>query len=477
MKRLSALTLPVLPALSTLTDVENWESHWIVFGLGFLGVLLASFESLHMRDKKIARRTAISSRAQTRLRNLEEPEYLRQHRARELDPEYIGLCMPTNTMDADARRFLGEEKDLAQDVDQGHEMAEGRERASQFLRDQLGLSEASEKTVCLRPCAAVALRDLLTSISEAGEGVLVPTPFDASGELGHGIALADVLRCDAMATGVWMGDINASLRPAILHESWCAAREKGVHVRALLISNPDQVTGRIYHSSTLDQALDWCFSVGLHFIVDASLATSVHRPGAMSNAYKPQTDTTTQLSTTYSRGKLLHTLYSFTTFGEPLGSCTVLHTLNGSLLRSCSGLSSSSHELTAAREALHLLAVPRRVRAALQHHRRRLRELYLGITHLLDRAGLLYVQAEAGAVVLLDLRRITKSGDSSARREAELKAWWDLLECHHICLVPGFTLSFDSAGWFQLCFGSSSEEALSKAVAAICTYAAGSSGG
>jgi len=137
----------------------------------------------------------------------------------------------------------------------------------------------SEKLVVGAGCNAV-LENLLFTIAEAGEGVLIPRPYYAAFEFDL------AARADLKVLPVTVrraGFEASSYYPTVesLEAGYWSAVHRGITPRALLLSSPNNPLGFCYPEEVLATCLDWCESKeGMHLVSDEIYAGSVFRETA-----------------------------------------------------------------------------------------------------------------------------------------------------------------------------------------------------
>ncbi|OGM47804.1 hypothetical protein ABOM_003341 [Aspergillus bombycis] len=113
------------------------------------------------------------------------------------------------------------------------------------------------------------------NIAEAGEGILIPVPMYSMFE--QDVGARAQLTILPVRTGNLPDQFNAVHAEAFVAEfqkSLDAARRKGISVKAVLISNPNNPVGRFYSRPTLEALAHFCAVEGLHLVADEIYALS-----------------------------------------------------------------------------------------------------------------------------------------------------------------------------------------------------------
>lgn len=120
-----------------------------------------------------------------------------------------------------------------------------------------------------RGCAGL-LNSLFFSLAEAGDGVLIPSPYYAAFESDMKV----IAECFPLQVtmknppaGPTVDDLDASLR---------FADNINVKPKILLLTNPNNPFGTIYSAETIKNAIIWARSHKMHIIIDEIYALSIH---------------------------------------------------------------------------------------------------------------------------------------------------------------------------------------------------------
>lgn len=118
---------------------------------------------------------------------------------------------------------------------------------------------------------------LAFSITDPGDGILVPRPIYGRFELDFGNeARAKIVYAE-------MGDVDAFLDEEGLvrkfEEALKRAKDEGVGIRAVLIANPSNPLGRCYKKGVLRGIMRFCGVRGLHLISDEVFGLTVFETG------------------------------------------------------------------------------------------------------------------------------------------------------------------------------------------------------
>jgi aspartate/methionine/tyrosine aminotransferase len=135
-------------------------------------------------------------------------------------------------------------------------------------------------------CNAV-LENLCITLAEAGESVLIPTPYYAAFEFDLAArAGLNVVPVTTQAYQSKKGEPQSMYYPntAALDAAYERALEAGSFPRILLISHPNNPLGISYPESVVQECIDWCRARQVHLISDEIYAGSIFRTSGFRSA-------------------------------------------------------------------------------------------------------------------------------------------------------------------------------------------------
>lgn len=382
-----------------------------------------------------------------------------------------------------------------------------------------------EKLIVGAGCNAV-LENLLFTIAEAGEGVLIPRPYYAAFEFDLA-ARADlkVLPLTVRRAGFEPSSYYPTVES--LEAGYWAAVNKGIKPRALLLSSPNNPLGFCYPEEVLATCLEWCESKeGLHLISDEIYAGSVYRETADG---QPPWVSIASVAARQGRalGERVHVIWAlskdFALSGLRVGA---LYTENEAIrlplqkLNDLCQVSSTTQQVVARlltdavepedtaclpREEQPLLAPPQPSAQtnALAHYSgepleawatvmqrynmARMRDRYERLTGILDDHGVPYLPGGAGLFLWIDLRAYLDfgGGPPPARRsradegalvgvdeatmhprdaEVERALYLRLIHEYGLLLTPGASMRTEAPGFFRCVFTAADDTAFDAAL-------------
>jgi aspartate/methionine/tyrosine aminotransferase len=367
------------------------------------------------------------------------------------DPDrYIGLCIAQNLLMWDV---LDTHVNAERNVE-APSVAYGDMTGSQALREQIaqlgsahiwGRSVQPGNVVTMAGAGSI-LETLFYVICEPHEGVLVPTPSYVG--FWADLETRDELNVIPVHTSSASG---FRLTPELLEASFQSAT---VPVKALMLTNPDNPTGRIMPSSDIEVAITWARSHGLHTIVNNIYALSVHSD-------RPFVPTASIIDL----GIDVHEVWGFSKdFAMSGVRCGVLTSDNESLLEAVAELAywsavsgDTQHLLTT------MLADDDWTTHFITEMRSRLKKSYGATTSALDTAGITYIGGDAGLFVLADLRPFM----SSVTWDEEDRLWHRILDEANVNVTPGSACHIGEPGFFRICFATEPPEVVAAAISRI----------
>lgn len=372
------------------------------------------------------------------------PEYIREHAARVADrfdarknpTGYIPLCIAENhllttrlvermsAVDAIPSTVLG------YDSERGN--ARFRANLASFLGKRLCGRAIDPERMSVLAGAGSVLELAFHALCDPGDGVLVPTPSYS------GFWPDLTLRDEAVIVPVHTTadeefELTIDALEAALSESDC-------DVRVLLLTNPDNPTGRVLPAERVDEILRWAADAGLHVVADEVYALSVfgERPFTSVGALRPQL------------GDRLHIVWAFSKdFGASGLRCGVLISENDELLRAVDALAYWSWVSGHTQYLLsEIVSDEEWADAYLDENRSVLREALGRTTGALEAAAIRYVPAEAAFFVVCDLREFLTSPTWQGERDL----WRRILDETQVNLTPGSACRVHEPGFFRLCY-------------------------
>eukprot|EP00752_Nemacystus_decipiens_P004326 g3951.t1 len=335
-----------------------------------------------------------------------------------------------------------------------------------------GREDVDPNNVVIAAGATSVLRLLVVALAERGQGCLIPGPYFPGFDKVLNVAEVKAWMVNRdprkrKAGGGLEGGIDEGISPGVLQAALRRARAAGVEIRMLLITSPHNPTGRLYSPKALLAAVAWGRKRGLHIIVDEVYANCVHRPNA---SYRSVGNLLMGSGTDgiVGMGNDVHVLYGLSKdLGVAGWRVGVLYSENTEVVAMVSKMAHTSQASSDTMDLVgHLFREPGFLDEYFGQHQAGLRTAYMSLVNQLGRKGIMYLQAEAGLFVMLDLREFLETPS----KEAEEKLWRQMLARTKVNLTPGGAFHCLEPGWFRLCFAYQPIDVVARAVDRIADF-------
>lgn len=302
--------------------------------------------------------------------------------------------------------------------------------------------ELDPDAICTMAGAGAILEGLFYALCEPGDGVLVATP----GYAGFWMDLEN--RDGAVIVPVQtLPEQGFRITTDALDRAWASTDRP---IRALLLSSPDNPTGRVLDKHELAEIIEWTRRRDIHLVSDEIYALSVH-----GDAPFVSVSHLTELSDD------IHIVWAFSKDFAASGlRCGVLFSHNERLRKAVSGQAVWS---AVSGRTQHLVAEMLSDRAWTDEYLvempRRLRRAHRVLTDALTDAEIAHVPGEAGFFLIADLREFL----DDATFEGERALWRRMVDAG-VNLTPGAAIRSPAPGLFRVCFTATPIDSLPLAV-------------
>jgi aspartate/methionine/tyrosine aminotransferase len=400
---------------------------------------------------------SLSDRGRSLITDSPMAPYITAHFERSIDADpddpnrYIGLCVAENLLMWD---LLDTQINVDRQV-QAPSVAYGDMIGSQALREQIarfgsahlwGRSVDAENVVTMAGAGSI-LETLFYAICEPGDGVLVPTPSYVG--FWADLETRDDLNVIPVHTS---SDTGFQLTSELLEASLQGA---GVPVKALMLTNPDNPTGRIMSREDIDASITWARSNHLHIIVNNIYALSVHSD----RRYVPTASIISDMAND------VHEVWGFSKDFAMSGiRCGVLTTGNQDVLDSVAELAYWSVVSGDTQHLLvNMLSDDTWTNEYVTKMQVRLKKSYDATTTALDAAHISYIAGDAGLFLLADFRPFM----DEVSWEEEERLWHSILDEANVNVTPGSACHVGEPGFMRICFATESPEVVATAIGRI----------
>jgi 1-aminocyclopropane-1-carboxylate synthase len=304
------------------------------------------------------------------------------------------------------------------------------------ITPEQALEHISPQNIAIGSGCASLLNYLFYILGEKGDCCIIPAPYYAAFESD----MSTIAGCKPYP--VHIANPVKGPTPEELDLAYIEAKSKGLRVKFLLISNPQNPLATIYSPEIVRNMIKWARKRGLHTIMDELYALSTHDKRHKFESVLRVLDN--QL------GNDVHFLWAMSKdFGASGFRVGTLYTQNEQILSALANLnifSGVSHPIQMI--TAEILTDDQFVDTFLDTARIRLQHSYAICTSKLEEMVIPYVQAEAALFVYVDFSALLPQNDFEG--EAMLR---DLITDYaHVVLTPGESQRESRPGMFRICY-------------------------
>ncbi|KAH6714634.1 pyridoxal phosphate-dependent transferase [Leptodontidium sp. MPI-SDFR-AT-0119] len=305
---------------------------------------------------------------------------------------------------------------------------------------------------------------LVFNLCEAGEGVMYPVP--EYGMFAHDIRAQNEVKIVEVTMTTVEDRFQADNSELVLEEFRSACRkaaERGIKVRAILLSNPCNPLGRTYSRSTLVAIAKFCALEGMHFISDEIYAmSSISRSATNLDSF------TSVLSLREDEGVSLQNIHCLSGASKDFGMGGLrlgwLVTRNDVLKQTVRKLGAFTWVNAFADNFFgHFLADQVRVSRFLALYQRRLEAAHNQATEFLSNHDIAYNVSNSGVFLWVDLSLWLRFFPENDSDSPELLLTYYLMS-KGVYLEPGEAFSSPVAGRFRLVYTAANSRTLAIAL-------------
>lgn len=279
---------------------------------------------------------------------------------------------------------------------------------------------------------SLALEMLATMLGDPGDAFLIPAPYYS----GFVDDIHD--RAGVVPVAVQCG---SDLERAPLEAAWREQTEKGVTVKAVLFSSPNNPTGAVYSPDAVRGLIAFCMDKNIDLISDEIYAQTIHDPSAQW--------TSTLALTPEEYRERVHATTSFAKDFALSGFRTGFAlSFNEDLLKGMRGLAYYSAVSTHTQALLAELLRAPEVPDILRRNRETLREAYERMMACLRKMDVDVMPAQGGIFVMADFSAYMQASTF----EAEFSLWETIHQKLRLNISPGRLFEAPAPGWFRICF-------------------------
>ncbi|KAG8094027.1 hypothetical protein GUJ93_ZPchr0012g19172 [Zizania palustris] len=287
--------------------------------------------------------------------------------------------------------------------------------------------------------ATPAMEILSFCLADPGNAFLVPSPYypgwDRDIKWRTGIELIPV---PCRSTD------NFNISITALEIAYNQAKKRGIRVRGVLISNPNNPTGRFVPKQTLHDLLEFVTEKNIHLISDEVFAGSTYGSGKFASVAEVVDDLED-----FDRGRV-HIIYGLSKDLSLAGfRVGVIYSYNESIVTAAAKIARFSSVSTPTQRLLvAMLSDQKFISDYLKINSERLRKMYRLFVDALDQVGIECFKSSGGFYCWADMSKFI----GSYSEKGERKLWDRLLEEAKVNVTPGSSCHCIEPGWFRCCF-------------------------
>ncbi|KAG6490206.1 1-aminocyclopropane-1-carboxylate synthase-like [Zingiber officinale] len=346
-------------------------------------------------------------------------------------------------------------KDIANFQDY-HGLQDFREAIALFMEKvRGGKVKFDPDRIVMSGGATGAQETLAFCLANPGQAFLVPTPyypaFDRDFQWRTGVKLLPI-HCDSSN--------NFKITKTALVNAFQDARNSGITVKGILVTNPSNPLGTVMDTKTLRTLVSFACEKRIHLICDEVFSGTVFGEpeyvsvAAILDEVSPHCDRT-----------LFHIAYSLSKdLGVPGFRVGIIYSFNDAVVRCARRMSSFGLVSTQTQRLLaNMLRDDHFTTNLLAENKRRLRLQHQRFTAGLSEVGIHCLDGSAGLFCWMNLQWMLKAETVAA----ELELWRVIIYDVKLNISPGSSFHCSEPGWFRVCFANMDEETMEAALERI----------
>lgn len=351
---------------------------------------------------------------------------------------------------------------------------EVRETVADFLARHLTGCELDGSRITLTAGAGAAIDLIAFVLGDPGDVVAFPAP--AYPVYTHDItARSGLVRHNMIRASQAAADLPSPFpSPQDLDRARQDVQADGRRLRMVVLTQPDNPTGRIYSDSALDDICDWCIEHEVHLLVNEIYGLSLidtQHPALVADYTDPASFSSFAPILERRRSDFLHYCYAFSKdFGLSGFRLGLLYSRNPGLNAALGNLNTSHMSSNLTQWTMQqVLADEDFTSHYVATMRHRLTDAYVQVVTTLRAAGIEYTPSRGGLFVWADFASFLAEDTAEAAREL----WLDIYRSSGVLLTPGAGFGHDRNGPLRIVYAGVSHSERTEAMARLALWAAG----
>jgi len=350
-----------------------------------------------------------------------------------------------------------------------------RRAFARYLERLLNLSSSSlnpDNLIVGAGCNAV-LENLCTCLANAGDAVLIPTPYYAAFEFDL-VARASL---NIVPVNTMQDEYNDVIpqeayypSKSVLDTAYEKAQEAGTPPKVLLLSHPNNPLGICYPPEVVQECMDWCRERQVHLVSDEIYAGSVYMKGVFTSALELAQQDGQEL------GDYVHFVYALSKdFGLSGLRVGAVYTENPYIQMPLQKLNDLCQISSQTQVTVERMLTQQNddddeywTDSFLKENCHRIQARCDQLQACLDDYGIPYLQADSGLFVWMDFsqflppldpaRVVNGKEERESMEERERVLYLELMKEHALLFTPGMSMRNERPGFFRCVFTAASDD-------------------
>jgi aspartate/methionine/tyrosine aminotransferase len=348
-----------------------------------------------------------------------------------------------------------------------------RRTVADFMARHLTGCELDSSRITLTAGASAAIDLLAFVLGDPGDVVAFPAPAypvythdiaARSGLVRHNMVRTQNATATEQAPFPSTQDLDRAMQQA---------QAEGRRLRMVVLTQPDNPTGRIYAPSALDEICDWCIENEVHLLVNEIYGLSLldtQHPAIVADYDDPEGFTSFAPILERRASDYLHYCYAFSKdFGLSGFRLGLLYSRNAGVNFALDSLNTSHMSSNLTQWTMQqVLADEDFGSYYVATMRRRLTEAYVQVVTTLREAGVGYTPSRGGLFVWADFSAFLAQDSVEAARDL----WLEIYRSCGVLLTPGAGFGHDRNGPLRIVYPGVSQDERAEAMARLLRWAA-----